>query len=370
VVAFCLITGAHPYSGNVRGYKSGDTEGRAKDRISLFSPKVKKINRNVRLDMPAKLKRYFVSVFEEGNRNKPTKDLISVRSLTRAINPIATPAKERGHINFNLLDESVQWEQTLGGIAVSKTNFMTLPLGIQGTLSKGEFITRYNNNNFLKLKRKSTDTVSISLYNDQLLFSNSIIEINSEWTRAINGRIFSFYKGNLRETRLLETQRGLKASDRSIGRFSNNELKPFETCFLRSHGEHSSLLVPDREERSITVKLPFDNSHRVLSASASKYFCKVECVDKQGQMWEYDLNLAKSTTIAITANRVDTQIGSITQLENGVVVWVDQDNNVVIYSSKSDQKTILSSKYAITNLSQFRNKVYAIADNKLYRISS
>lgn len=336
ILAFQLMVGIHPYKGKHDQYKT--LEERMINNVSV-------LNHSVRVPgacypfsvIPQVYLDWFGAVLDKGQRIAPPIDLQAIVKLVTKIQKIV------GSDNFEI-EELLRFDEK-----IEKIIFLPGDLHVVATTNKLYCGKREINKSSQYDGLVTTPNglvVSANVESKKLILRNEsatntiIIDMSAEWIVTYDNRLYIKNGHNILEINLLETShKDIMATAKIVAKVLPSATMPYDGVVIQDVlGMYYASMFPHSSHHQC-IKLPELTGYRIVRARYSKrvlmiiaakngiydrFVFRIENDDYDAQ---YDLNII---------NDIDPLGLNFVVLDSGVVVMINEDEKLEMFSAKKD----------------------------------
>lgn len=366
IISFQMFTGIHPYKGRHKNIKNIDE--RMQKNISVFNSDVSVPKACYPFDViPEVYRNWYKAVFDDGKRLPPPSDFNTVEVTVRV-----DIVRGTNNIDVELLQEcqgNIIEAVYMNGMKVLTDKVLELtphkktPVSPSGvyffkTPSGTPLLAKLNNESLKILNPDSKEDVKSSISGQSLMTYDGSLYIKAN-DKILFADVIEVGKNIIVSSKIAATV--LEGASKFFdGVLIQNLLGSFYVSIFPESGVHYQIHMKELD------------SHRVLDAKYDSGVLMVVILDRSGKydrlVFRFDKNFS-----TYDVRRVDgiTPVGlNFCTLDNGIVVCVNEDDNLEVFSSKKDSSglKIVQDKTISSDMKLFKSgsKLLFTKQNKLY----
>jgi serine/threonine protein kinase len=340
ILTFQMFIGIHPYKGKHPKYKTLDE--RMIHNISVFNKDVSVPSVCYPVTViPENYRNWYKAIFEDGKRIAPPDTMIAVipiQTYTKdIINSIYFDTKEISSYDNNIISyfskDNVKIAVTKdGGYFNSKIPDFNVKVNDSFAITP--------RNNYLIAARKNNDKLNV--YN---VSSGKQIDcdIFCEAIMDYDGRIYIKNGSGVYEIQFLELSNDIKVVSKLVGNASESSFKFFDGVVVQNLlGSWCVSLFP-KSGLCYQIKIDeFDNYREIINAKFDNRVFIADVVDKNNLYDRFIIKFNNDYSDYDCRIEKDVQISSVNfvTLDNGVCVYMNNDEAIELFFNKKGQKDI------------------------------
>jgi len=364
---FCLI---HPYKG-IHPFLKGFDE-RMNANIPVFHKDVKFPKVCLPFDIiPQAYKDWFKAIFFDGKRLSPPTD---------PVEPIVIPIVVKTVMGNEDFDIKEIFEYDSNIIKYISINGVRATITSKDLYISQKKITQINNKNIHIAITPLTDKIiSASLVNSNILLYNAsdgttpVYDILADDIMSYQGRVYIKNSDTISEITFVEMGNNIHAVPKHVGNVMENATKLYDGVIIQNvlgsfmisifpeSGLHYQIQCPEFKGYQIIDAKYKDNVLMIIGSKKGKYDKFILKFDNKFSSY----SLRKVEDISYCGI-------NFTVLENGVVVHINENEEIEVFSNKKESKTVkvISNSVISGDMKLFNDGVQVVfaKNKKLYRL--
>ena len=370
IVSFQMFIGIHPYKG-IHPFLKGFDE-RMNANIPVFHKDVKFPKVCLPFDIiPQAYKDWFKAIFFDGKRLSPPSDPVELIVIPVVVKTVM------GNEDFDIKEIFEYDSNIIKYISIN---------GVRATITSKDLyisqkkITQINNKNIHIAITPLTDKIiSASLVNSNILLYNAsdgttpVYDILADDIMSYQGRVYIKNSDTISEITFVEMGNNIHAVPKHVGNVMENATKLYDGVIIQNvlgsfmisifpeSGLHYQIQCPEFKGYQIIDAKYKDNVLMIIGSKKGKYDKFILKFDNKFSSY----SLRKVEDISYCGI-------NFTVLENGVVVHINENEEIEVFSNKKESKTVkvISNSVISGDMKLFNDGVQVVfaKNKKLYRL--
>lgn len=349
VVSFQVLTGIHPYKGNLPGYTPQDMEKRMKEKKSVFSPGIR-LNSAVRdfNCIPDQLLEWYKAVFEESERSQPPSPFAKTQKAPHAAIIRRVIGSAGQALVLDLLYQAVNDFP----VRIFPCGVVRLRSGALIDLSRKRVLVSHTNDScevieiergFLVAEIASTGSLSARLIGVDGSVSELSSSVTGERLFRSGNRLFIVNAEGLVELSVLQLSKPLLVTG-TLWPVMVNSVQWYEDLGIQDSLGAAYLIVPFAEKALSYIRTAELDGKKIVAAKAGNRFVSLTALNQKSGGYENFRFVFDSAHTRYQVSKSDVLTGDLNLacLPKGVVAEITDDEKLLITVPVNGQEKIVS----------------------------
>lgn len=340
IISCQLFIGIHPYKGTHKNFKKGDIIGRMKANASIFGKNVF-LPKPVRdfSHIPVEYMNWYVSLFEDGQRVPPP----GVSKLLKIVQVIYEQFPQKSN-NFVIkimqeYSDTIIYHKTRSSVNIVTTKDKKIYLEkkaykIQDLKTDIIFTPRTLTPIAINIKKENNISLK-NLYTEE----NISIILKASNKIIVENTLYLVYNGELIQINFNETSGKILASVKNSWQIMPKSSIVFNSIIYQNVLGKASLIIPVPEKDSCMMKyMPELDSYRIIYIKRHKNVCiaigqEIKSRSAENDQLIFRFDASYNNYDCRIVEKIDYDYPNFIVLPSGIVILINQDNQLEIFSA-------------------------------------